>query len=253
MSEQLIYQILLIIVFSFAILVIASLFWITAPYGRHIRKGWGFAVKARLGWLIMEFPAFFVIILLFFLGERKTSPVAIVFLVLWTIHYTHRTFVYPFLMKGGNKKFPILLVLFAIIFNVMNGYLNGRYLFHFSPAYSISWFYDPRFIIGSIIFFTGLAINLHSDNVLRNLRRSGETDYKIPKRGLFRFISCPNYFGEMLEWTGWAIATWSLPGLAFAVFTIANLMPRAFSNHRWYLESFSDYPKKRKAIIPFVI
>ncbi len=253
MNEQLTYQILLIVVFSFAFLVIISLFWITAPYGRHVRKGWGLAISARLGWLIMEFPAFFVIILLFILGDRKTNPVAIVFLILWTVHYTHRTFIYPFLMKGGKKKFPLLLVSFAITFNVINGYLNGRYLFHFSPAYSLGWFYDPRFIIGSILFFSGMAINLHSDHVLRNLRKSGETDYKVTGRGLFKFISCPNYFGEMIEWIGWAIATWSIAGLAFAVFTIANLMPRAFSNHKWYVENFPDYPRNRKAIFPFII
>lgn len=253
MNEQLIYQLLLIIVFSLAAIVIASLFLVTAPYGRHIRKGWGFAVSAKLGWIIMEFPAFFVIILFFFLGDRQTSPVAIVFLTMWTIHYGNRTFIYPFLMKGGTKKFPFLLVVFAIIFNIINGYLNGRYLFSFSPVYSLSWFYDPRFIIGFIVFFTGMAINLHSDHILRNLRKSGETDYKMPKRGMFKYISCPNYFGEMIEWTGFAIATWSLPGLAFAVFTIANLMPRAFSHHKWYLESFPDYPKKRKAFIPFVL
>jgi len=74
----------------------------------------------------------------------------------------------------------------------------------------------------------------------------------IPHRGLFKYISCPNYFGEILEWTGWAIATWSIPGLAFAVFTFANLAPRAFSNHNWYKEKFSNYPEKRKALIPFI-
>lgn len=253
MTEQLIYQILLIIVFSFSAIVIALLFLVTAPYGRHVRKGWGFALKAKLGWLIMEFPAFFVIILLFFLGDRKTSPVAIVFLAMWTIHYGNRTFIYPFMMKGGKKKFPLVLVAFAIIFNIINGYINGRYLFSFAPVYDLSWFYDPRFIIGVIVFFTGMAINIHSDHVLRHLRKSGETGYKLPRRGMFKYVSCPNYFGEIIEWTGFAIATWSLPGLAFAVFTTANLMPRAFSNHNWYIEKFSDYPKKRKVIIPFVI
>lgn len=253
MTEQLIYQILLIIVFSFSAIVIALLFLVTAPYGRHVRKGWGFALKAKLGWLIMEFPAFFVIILLFFLGDRKTSPVAIVFLAMWTIHYGNRTFIYPFMMKGGKKKFPLVLVAFAIIFNIINGYINGRYLFSFAPVYDLSWFYDPRFIIGVIVFFTGMAINIHSDHVLRHLRKSGETGYKLPRRGMFKYVSCPNYFGEIIEWTGFAIATWSLPGLAFAVFTTANLMPRAFSNHKWYIENFPDYPKKRKAIIPFVI
>jgi len=62
-------------------------------------------------------------------------------------------------------------------------------------------------------------------------------------------ISCPNYFGEIIEWFGWAIATWSLAGLAFAIFTFSNLVPRALAHHRWYLSKFPNYPKKRRAII----
>ena len=97
-----------------------------------------------------------------------------------------------------------------------------------------------------------MFLNIHADNVLLSLRKPGETEYGVPNRGAFRFISCPNYLGEILEWTGWAVATWSLGGLAFCVFTAANLIPRARSNHRWYRENFSDYPPNRRALIPGV-
>ena len=102
------------------------------------------------------------------------------------------------------------------------------------------------------IFFIGIIINLHSDKIIRDLRKPGETEYKIPYGGMFRWVSCPSYFGEITEWTGWAIMTWSLPGLVFVVWTFANLAPRALSHHKWYLETFPDYPKNRKALIPFV-
>ncbi|MDD5622898.1 MAG: DUF1295 domain-containing protein [Actinomycetota bacterium] len=252
MDEFNLYKILSIAVFAFAIVVYFSLLLIPAPYGRHLRRGWGHTVKARFGWFIMEFPAFFIIILFFFLGNRQTNPVALIFLIMWAAHYFQRTFIFPFLMKGGDKKFPIVLIVFALCFNIINSYINGRYLFYYSPVYPASWFYDPRFLTGAIFFITGMIINLQSDHILRSLRNSCENSYKIPKRGLFKYITCPNYFGEILEWTGWAIATWSIPGLAFAVFTFANLAPRAFTNHHWYLKNFSDYPRDRKALIPFI-
>jgi steroid 5-alpha reductase family enzyme len=88
--------------------------------------------------------------------------------------------------------------------------------------------------------------------VLRNLRAPGDLTYHIPNRGLYRWISCPNYFGEILEWLGWAIATWSLPGLAFAIWTIANLAPRAHAHHAWYHTRFPAYPSQRKALIPYI-
>jgi len=65
-------------------------------------------------------------------------------------------------------------------------------------------------------------------------------------------VASPNYFGEIVEWTGWALATWSLPGLAFALFTMANLVPRAHANRVWYIDTFPDYPRQRKRVIPFV-
>jgi 3-oxo-5-alpha-steroid 4-dehydrogenase 1 len=155
-------------------------------------------------------------------------------------------------MKGGKKEFPVILMIFALLFNTINGYVNGKYLFHLAPVYPLSWFYDPRFMTGAILFITGMVINIYSDHILRNLRKSEKNEYRIPYRGLFKYISCPNYFGEIIEWMGWALATWSIPGLAFAVFTFANLVPRAFANHRWYRSKFPDYPEERKAIIPFI-
>ena len=146
---------------------------------------------------------------------------------------------------------PVSVVAMALLFNVMNGYLNGRWVFHFGN-YTSEWLLDPRFWSGFAIFCGGYLINRHADHVLRSLRRPGESTYSIPYGGLYRWVSCPNYLGEILEWIGWAVATWSLPGLAFAMWTFANLAPRAWTNHRWYQERFPDYPADRKALVPGV-
>jgi len=252
MDERSLYYILLAAVFVTAAIVFILLFLITAPYGRHGRPGWGPALPPRLGWIIMELPAFLVIALCFFASRRTADPVSIAFICIWELHYVQRTCIFPLRMRGASRRFPILLILFAIVFNSINGYLNGSYLFNLSPPYGTDWFLDPRFIIGTALFLAGYAVNLHSDHVLRTLRKPGETGYKIPRGGFFRYVSCPNYFGELVEWTGWTIATWSLAGLAFAVFTAANLVPRARSNHEWYRKTFPDYPAERKRVIPFV-
>ena len=252
--EKTIFNILLISLFCISAVIFIFLFFISAPYGRFTRKGWGLRINPKIAWFVMECPAFFVILICFIAGNKRESLVAIIFLSVWLTHYFHRTFIYSFLIKSKKNTFPVLVVLFSILFNVLNGYLNGRYLFYFSPQYSVSWLKDPRFIAGILIFLSGLAINISSDHLLRKLRNnSGNNGYGIPFGGLFKFVSSPNYFGEILEWTGWAVATWSMPGLAFALFTFANLAPRAVSNHKWYMENFPDYPKRRKALIPFIL
>ena len=132
----------------------------------------------------------------------------------------------------------------------MNGYLNSRYIFTFSGGYSNEWLSDYRFIAGVTLFLAGLFINRQADHVLRSLRNSGETEYNVPYGKLYRWVSCPNYLGEIMTWIGWALATWSLAGLSFALWTIANLVPRARAHHAWYNRQFSCYPQERKALLP---
>jgi steroid 5-alpha reductase family enzyme len=183
-------------------------------------------------------------------GWNLADPTGIIFYIMWMTHYVHRSWVWPARAHISGKKMPIGIVLFAIGFNSINSWLNAEWIFSLHHPYPYEWLYSPQFIIGVMLFITGMGINIKTDDMLFALRENGEVDYKIPHGHMFKWISCPNYFGEILEWIGWALATWSLAGLSFAVWAIANLVPRARANHKWYQEKFSDYPRSRKALIP---
>jgi hypothetical protein len=253
MSESVFYHWLVIAWMALAAVTFFALFFITAPYGRFSRGGWGPRLGARWGWILMESPSLIAMVVLFAIGERRSNPVAIIFLVLWVIHYFHRSFIYPFRLHSRRPSMAVSVIAMAVAFNVGNGYLNGRWLFFLGPILHTSWLYDPRFIIGFILFWLGFALNQHSDKVLMGLRSGGQTGYQIPRGGGYRFVSCPNYLGEMIEWGGWALACWNLGAVAFLVWTVANLAPRAFQTHRWYKQQFSDYPRERKALLPFIV
>jgi protein-S-isoprenylcysteine O-methyltransferase Ste14 len=251
-KESTIFNSLLISWFVLGAVVFVALFFIAAPYGRHIRKGWGYSVGNKLGWVLMEAPAPIVFAVCFLLGDIKNTIVTFIFLGLWEAHYVHRSFVYPFSLRGNARRMPLSVVSFGFLFNLMNGYLNGRYIFSFSGGYANSWLTDPRFIVGVILFVTGYVINRQADQALRELRKPGESGYKISYSRFYRWVSSPNYLGEITIWTGWALATWSISGLAFAFWAVANLLPRARANHVWYRQTFADYPPERKALIPRV-
>jgi 3-oxo-5-alpha-steroid 4-dehydrogenase 1 len=236
--------------FALALLTVVGLRFVIAPYGRHGRDGWGPTVPARVGWIVMESPASLLFLAFYLLGAHRADLVPLVFLALWQAHYVQRAFVYPFLMRGDSRM-PVVVALMAIAFNVLNAYVNARWISGLG-SYRRDWLADPRFIAGTVLFLGGLALNLRSDHRLRHLRKPGETGYRIPRGGAFRWVSCPNYLGEIVEWTGWALATWSLGGLAFAVYTAANLAPRAIQNHQWYRRTFPDYPPDRRALIPLL-
>ena len=224
---------------------------IIAPYGRHVSNKWGILIDNKLGWVLMEIVSPLVL-LYFLLANPSPNLPTLLIAGLWLLHYINRSLIFPFRIKTKGKKMPLMIAVSAIFFNGMNAGLNGYYLGNFGAVYTIEWLFDGRFIVGLSLFLIGAMINIQSDNILLRLRKPGEEGYKIPKGGLFKYISCPNHFGEMVEWIGFAILCWNLPALSFAIWTIANLLPRALAHHQWYQQNFSDYPIKRKTILPFL-
>ncbi len=209
------------------------------------------SIKKRYGWIIMEVPVLLSISYFYFLGSNPINA-SLIFVLFFMLHYSNRALIYPFRIKVDGKKMPVITMLASMSFYIINGYFLGYY-FGSLREYDWQWLYDPRFIIGASIFVFGFFINITSDNILMNLRKPGETGYKIPKGGFFRFVSCPNYFGEILEWIGFAIMSWSLPGLIYAVWVALPLLAQGVKAHQWYNQKFEDYPKKRKAVIPYIL
>jgi 3-oxo-5-alpha-steroid 4-dehydrogenase 1 len=226
---------------------------ITAPYGRHMRPGWGPAMSNRLGWVAMESVSLLLFAALFLGGSTHQTAPMWVFFVLWVVHYGHRSLIFPLRARTRNKRIPVLIVASAVLFNGLNAGLNGLYLGTLAAPYPVSWLGDPRFVIGVGLFLAGAIINIWADNRLIALRRLRVAEYTIPTGGLFRYVSCPNHLGEIIEWTGFAVMCWNLPAASFAIWTAANLIPRSLSHHRWYRQRFADYPTDRRAAIPFVL
>ena len=253
MSEPQIYWAIVYGWMGLSAVTFLALLFLSAPYGRHARGGWGPTLPSRAGWILMECPSVIAFLVVFALGPRAGDAAPLVLCAMWQSHYIHRAFVFPFRIRSGQRPMPLVIAGMGFTFNIVNSYMNARWLTALAPSYPAAWLADPRFLAGAALFVTGYAINQHADYVLLHLRAPGESGYKIPRGGMYRFITCPNYFGEIVEWTGWAIATWSLAGAAFALWTAANLVPRALAHHKWYREKFPDYPPERTAIIPFAL
>lgn len=210
-------------------------------------------IDKRTGWIIMETPVIATVVLCYVGGLKASGAaidVSIVFVGIFVLHYTNRALIYPFRIRAQGKKMPVLSMLSSMLFYIINGYLIGYY-FAALKTYPADWLWDPRFIFGIILFLVGFTINIQSDNILMRLRAPGESGYKIPRGGLYRYVSCPNYFGEILEWVAFAIMSWSLMGLVYAIWVALPLLAQAVQAHHWYRAQFSDaYPAERKAVIP---
>ncbi|XP_069463996.1 3-oxo-5-alpha-steroid 4-dehydrogenase 2 [Ambystoma mexicanum] len=223
-----------------------------ATYGKHVdaRKGQTyFMVPAKFGWFLQELPSFLVPFLLVLYSPKPGSAGCLLLLLTFCGHYFHRTFIYSTFTRG--RPAPLHIVVLAVIFCSYNGFLQGHCMVY-NAVYPDGWYKETRFLSGMLMFLIGMGINIHSDHILRNLRKPGEETYKIPQGGMFNYVSGANFFGEIVEWFGYAIATWTFPAFAFAFFTLCSIGPRAYHTHRFYLQKFTHYPKSRKALIPCI-
>nr|XP_002120345.1 3-oxo-5-alpha-steroid 4-dehydrogenase 1-like [Ciona intestinalis] len=225
---------------------------INAPYGRYTSSSWGLPINSKLAWFLQELPAFLIPVFSYFtMTSSNVSTPALILLSVFLLHYFNRTFIYSQKIRGG-KPTPILIFLMAMFFCICNGYMQSVFLLQISN-YREEYLFEWNFVVGLILFFLGMYINLECDSILRNLRKEGEKGYKIPTGNMFNYVTGGNLFGESLEWCGWGLACWSIQGFAFATFAVMYLSARSYSHHVWYLKKFEDYPKDRKIFIPYIV
>ena len=234
--------------------VFIALHFFEAGYGYLFDRRYGPPVPNKIGWVVMEAPVFILMCVLWALSDRTWEAAPLTLFLLFQTHYLQRAFIFPLLMRG-HSKMPLGIVAMGMLFNALNALMQGGWIFFVSPAdYYDGWFARPYIYIGGAMFLAGMAVNLHSDHIIRHLRKPGDTRHYIPRGGMFRYVSSANYFGELLEWTGFAVASWSWAGAVFAWWTFANLAPRAASLRRRYEQEFGEefIRLRRKRIIPFI-
>ena len=163
-------------------------FFVTAPYGRHVRADWGRVMSNQLGWCLMELVSLVVFAGLFLSGPNvKTAPMWI-FFALWCAHYVNRSLIFPWRTRTKGKTIPLAIVGSAMGFNIVNAGLNGLYLGWFGDIYPDAWLTDPRFI-------AGLASTGQEPDELVNVTPAGDSqvqvslepgDTQIPARGFLQ-------------------------------------------------------------------
>ena len=249
------FTVFLIVMAILAVVVFISLYFVDAGYGKFYRASWGPSLDNHWGWFLMEVPVFIAMLVLWWLSDRRDDLVRLVFLLLFESHYFHRSFIFPQQLRG-HSRMPWTIVLMGALFNTLNALMQGGWIFFISPDnyYPANWLTSLPFLAGTVLFFAGMYINIQSDSIIRHLRKPGDTAHYLPKGGMFRYVTSANYFGEFLEWVGFAILTWSWAGAVFALWTFANLAPRAARIYDLYSREFPDELDihKVKRIIPFI-
>jgi len=249
-----------------AIATFIALYHVEAGYGILRTDKWGKTINNKWAWFFMELPIFLAMIILWLCSPHKWNIVSFVFLLIFQSHYIQRTLIFPFLLKGKSRM-PIGIMCLGISFNILNAMMQGYWIFYVAhiPGNEAlfvrvvneggNWFYSWQFILGICFFITGYIINLRSDYIIRHLRKDpNDAKHYFPSGFMFNYVTSANYFGELVEWLGFAILTWSVSGLVFFIWTFANLVPRANAIYKRYQKDFTEEMKdgKLKRVIPFI-
>lgn len=249
------FDIFLTVMAATAVIVFVALHYVTAGYGMARSKHWGPSIPNRIGWVVMEAPVFIVMCCLWWCSSRRFEAAPLVMFCLFQLHYLQRSFIFPMLIRRSSPM-PVAIIVMGMVFNTLNALMQGGWIFYVSAPtrYPLSWLWSWQMIAGTALFVTGMAINLHSDYIIRHLRKPGDTSHHIPRGGMFRYVTSANYFGEFVEWSGFAVLTWSWAGAVFALWTFANLAPRARDLSRRYAAEFGESYTRlhRRHIIPFI-
>ena len=248
-----------LVIFGFILAIITFLGQLCkpAPYGRHANGNGKLPVPKRLAYIFSDaVPGIVIFSMTYFVaGQFFDEHINLIMYCLFIVHYIHRGLIQPLVARYSRPKITFWIPISTFLANILYHYINAEFIG--SAQYCDGYIYDPRFLIGLILFIIGFVINRAADMQLLCLRvcqkdKDKDKEYVVPQGPLFYLISNPNYFGEGLQWFGWTIMTWSLAGLVWWLFTEATFIPRARHNHKWYKQQFVDYPPRRKALIPFI-
>ena len=169
-------------------------------------------------------------------------------------HYLKREYETLYVHRFSNDTMPFMNIFknsthYWLFFGVFNMY------FYLHPDYTApAWICCDTInycFLAAFVLFEGLNFMCHK--TLRNLRKPGTTERGIPKGWGFGMVSCANYFWEALCWITFSIHAQVLGAWFFTFVSVAQMAQWALKKHRNYRKEFKDYPRKRKAMFPFLL
>ncbi|XP_070153336.1 polyprenal reductase-like isoform X2 [Polyergus mexicanus] len=107
------------------------------------------------------------------------------------------------------------------------------------------WLWSSYMQLKSNFILAGLRKNQHGDVITK--------EHKIPFGGLFKYISNPLQFTEIIIYIILSVILWQASTFHYiTIWVITNQLECAILSHEWYHATFKNYPKERKILIPYI-
>jgi 3-oxo-5-alpha-steroid 4-dehydrogenase 1 len=243
----------LLLAAAFGVLEASGRFHIPYSKFRSLRGfRWTASVNSRVGWFVAYLVPLLVYVGLHLQAGSPRSPYHWALLAGMVFHFGKRCLESLFLHKYSKPTgaTAYLLIIWAYSTMVLAA---GWFQTHAVSA-AEGWAPElrPALIAGAGIFLVGQAINFYHHLLLARLRPAGAVGqgYRVPQGGLFRWVACPHYLGEIISWVGYAVMAGLPPSWGNAAVVVVYLGARSRSTLRWYQQNLPDWPADRRALVP---
>ena len=219
------------------------------PYSKFRGAG---KINSRAGMFIIYFLPILTYLWYFFQGGAPQSMYHLVLLVAFLFLFGKRCLEVLFLQRYSGGIGLTALILITFFYSAI-AYMASIWQNIYTPAtVGSTTIYLSTLLPGLLIFLAGMWINFYHHLLLARLRKGDNKEYTIPRGGLFRYVTCPHYLGEIIAWLGYAIMSKHLAVYGLVFIIICYLSARSFRTRIWYRNTFPDYPADRKALLPFI-
>lgn len=190
-------------------------------------------------------------------ATKPYAPVVHFAAACWSGHFVKRLLETIFVHRFSHATMPLFNLFKNCGYYGGFGVLVGYFINH--PLYTPPLFGDAQIYTALGFFVFNEYGNYVIHCALRDLRPPGTKERKIPyptshpMTKLFRLVSCPNYTYEVGSWMAFCVMTQTLTAILFTLAGFYQMAVWAIGKHRNYRKEFKDYPKGRKAIIPFFL
>ena len=122
----------------------------------------------------------------------------------------------------------------------------------------LQFFLSPNVILGTLLFLIASYHQFNCHRILADLRKpsakTASSTYSIPYGDWFKYLSAPHYIADLLVYIAYLIISGGTCPLIWwlNIYTSSAMLYCAITTHYWYKETFKDYPKDRKSVLPFI-
>ncbi len=202
-------------------------------------------LPSRQGMFLLYFVPFLIALGFSLPYLAALTPVQALVLAATLIHFGKRTLEALFLHQySGKMEFSTNLMILMFYSLVAGGiiYLNNW------PVPVV----DGFVLTGAVLFVVGVIGNFAHHKLLADLRKNTR-EYVIPRGGWFEYVACPHYLFEIIGWVGIALMSQYLFTWMSMIAMTGYLTVRSLKTLKWYQQKFADFPKERKALVPFIL